>query len=206
MIIHCIPIGHLDANCYVIGCEETKQAAVIDPGGDTAEVQSYLKDMGLSLQYIFNTHAHMDHCAGNDQLREATGAKLVLHRLEADVLSGPRPYFPPSMGFPTEFKPADRLLEDGDIIEVGKIKLKVLHTPGHTQGGMCLVTDGVVFTGDTLFHGSIGRTDFPTGNYDDIIISIKTKLFTLPDETVVYPGHMDKSTIGFERKYNPFFR
>lgn len=206
MNISCIPLGHLEANCYVIECEETKKAAVIDPGGDPSEVISYLKEKGLTLEYIIDTHAHMDHVAGNDPLRDATGAKLLIHRLEADSLNGPRPHISPNMGFPTKFKTPDRLLEEGDIIEVGNIKLKVLHTPGHTRGGICLVSDGVVFTGDTLFNCSIGRSDFTGGNYEDLITSIKTKLLTLPDETLVCPGHMGDSTIGYERKHNPFLR
>ena len=206
MKINCIPLGHLGANCYVIECEETKKAAVIDPGGDPSEVLAYLKDEGLSLEYIVDTHAHMDHVAGNDPLRDATGAKLLIHRMEADTLNGPRPHISPNMGFPTKFKLPDRLLEEGDIIEVGKIKLEVLHTPGHTKGGICLVTDGAVFTGDTLFNCSIGRSDFTGGNYEDLITSIKTKLLKLPDETIVLPGHMGESTIGYERKHNPFLR
>ena len=206
MKINCIPLGHLEANCYVIECEETKKAAVIDPGGDPSEVITYLKEKGLTLEYIIDTHIHMDHIAGNDSLRDATGAKLLMHPLEAEMLNGPRPYFPPAMGFPAKFKEPDRLVEDGDVFEVGNIKFKVLHTPGHTRGGICLVTNGAVFTGDTLFNTSIGRSDFAGGNYEDLIDSIKTKLLTLPDDTLVLPGHMGQSTIGYERKHNPFLR
>lgn len=206
MILKCIIVGSMGANCYVIGCEETKEAAVIDPGGDVKMILDELKLKGLDLKYIINTHGHIDHIGGNDELREATGAKLMIHELDASMLTEPRLNFSGMMGRSKGFKPADTLLTEGDIVEFGSIKLDVLHTPGHTRGGICLLAKGVVFTGDTLFNESIGRTDFPGGNYEDIIKSIMVKLMPLPDETVVYPGHMGESTIGYERKHNPFLR
>lgn len=206
MIVKCIPVGALGANCYLIGCEETKEAAVIDPGGDVQVIVAELKKMGLKAKYIINTHGHIDHIAGDDELREATGAKLMIHELDAPMLVESKGNLSGMVGRSVEFKPADTLLTEGDVIEVGKVKLEVFHTPGHTRGGICLLTQGTVFTGDTLFNESIGRTDFPGGSYDAIINSIKTKLMPLPDETAVYPGHMGASTIGYERKHNPFLR
>lgn len=206
MIIKCIPVGSMGANCYVVGCEETKEAAVIDPGGDVQVILAQLKQMGLNCKHIVNTHGHIDHIAGNDELREATGATLMIHELDAPMLVQARGNLSGMVGRSMEFKPADSLLTDGDVVQVGGVKLEVLHTPGHTRGGICLSTEGVVFTGDTLFNESIGRTDFPGGSYEDIIKSIKVKLMPMPDDTAVYPGHMGDSTIGYERKYNPFLR
>lgn len=206
MIIKCIPVGPMGANCYIVGCNDTKEAVVIDPGGDVARILDFLKDQGLTLKYIVNTHGHIDHIAGNDQLRDATGAQLLVHQLDAPMMENPKLNLSGFMGFEVKLKPADRLLTDGDTLKVGKIKLDILHTPGHTRGGICLVTDGAVFSGDTLFNGSIGRTDFPGGDFDAIINSIKTKLMSLPDDTTVYPGHMGESTVAYERKLNPFLR
>lgn len=206
MIVKCIPVGYMGANCYIFGCEETKEAAVIDPGGDVEMILAELKAQGLKVKYIINTHGHIDHIAGNDELREAAGAELMIHELDAPMLVKARGNLSAMVGGAVEFKPADTMLHEGDVINVGNVKLDVLHTPGHTLGGICLSTKGVVFTGDTLFNESIGRTDFPGGNYEQIINSIKGKLMPFPDETIVHPGHMGSSTIGHERKYNPFLR
>jgi len=206
LFVECIPVGPMGANCYVVACNETKEAAVIDPGGDVDKILDYLKKKDLALKYIINTHGHIDHVAGNDRLREATGAMLLIHELDANMLENTKLNLSAFMGFSTKFRPADRLLVDGDKIEIGKVQLNVIHTPGHTRGGICLNAGEAVFTGDTLFNGSIGRTDFPGGDFDAIINSIKTKLLSLPDDTTVYPGHMGESTIAYERKYNPFLR
>ncbi|MDT3701282.1 MAG: MBL fold metallo-hydrolase [Thermincola sp.] len=206
MILKSIVVGSFGANCYVVGCEETKEAVVIDPGGEVNLILDELKGKGLKVKYIVNTHGHIDHIGGNDELREATGAQVMIHEQDASMLIEPKLNFSGMMGRQEGFRAADTILKEGDVIEFGTIKLKVLHTPGHTKGGICLLTDGLVFTGDTLFNESIGRTDFPGGDYDSIIKSIKEKLMTLPDETIVYPGHMGDSTIAHERKYNPFLR
>jgi len=196
----------MGANCYVVACEETREAAVIDPGGDVARILDYIKKHNLSVKYIIDTHGHIDHIAGNDQLRDATGAKLMIHEQDAAMLEDTKLNLSSFMGFSARFKPADQLLTEGDTIELGTVKLEVIHTPGHTRGGICVVTDGAVFTGDTLFNGSIGRTDLPGGDFEAIINSIKLKLMKLPGDTAVYPGHMGQSTIEYERKYNPFLR
>ncbi len=206
MITECLVVGELGANCYVVGCEKTGEAAVIDPGGDAEKIVGVINKKGLKLKYIINTHGHIDHIAGNDALKEATGAQVLIHELDGEMLTQARHNLSNMVGMPFQFKPADRLLKDGDTIEIGNIKLQVLHTPGHTRGGICLVGEGVVFSGDTLFNLSIGRTDFPGGDYDTIINSIKTKLLSLPDDTAVYPGHMGSSTIGYERNHNSFLR
>jgi len=207
LILKCIPVGAMGANCYLIGCEETKEAVVVDPGGDVKMILDELKRTGLNLKYIINTHGHIDHIEGNDELREATGAELMIHELDAPRLTDAKQNGSGMFGGQVKaFKPADTLLKEGDVINAGNVKLEVLHTPGHTRGGICLLTKGAVLTGDTLFNESIGRTDFQGGNYEDIINSIVTKLMPLSDETAVYPGHMGDSTIGHERRYNPFLR
>jgi len=192
MIIECFKVGWLATNCYVVSCEETKQAAIIDPGLENETeadlILDYIKKNGLQVKYIINTHGHPDHISGNAAMKEATGASILIHETHQGRAN------------------PDQRLKEGDEISVGNFKLKVLHTPGHTKGGISLVGDNVVFTGDTLFAGSIGRTDFAGGSFQEIMQSIKTKLLTLPDNFTVYPGHESFSTIGDEKKYNPFLR
>jgi glyoxylase-like metal-dependent hydrolase (beta-lactamase superfamily II) len=204
MIIRSMQVGPLGANCYIIGCEETRHAAVIDPGGDADKILLALANDQLTLKAIINTHGHFDHVSANKALKEASGAELMIHPEDAAMLThlarGAAQW-----GMRSEDSPEpDRLLADGDSVSVGRITFKVLHTPGHTPGGISLATDKVVFVGDTLFSGSIGRTDFPGGDFDTLIRSIHTKLFTLPDETTVYTGHMEPTSIGKEKRTNPF--
>ena len=200
MIIKSLPVGPLYTNCFIIGCEDTKEAAVVDPGGDSDKILMSLADDKLTLKYIINTHGHFDHVAGNKMLKEATGAKILIHEEDATLLTTP------SMGLSADnLQAADEFMKDGDKITFGNITLEVIHTPGHTLGGVSLYTDGHVFVGDTLFAGSIGRTDFPGGNYDTLINSVKDRLFPLGDEVMVYSGHTAETTIGNEKKYNPFF-
>lgn len=204
MLIKCLVVGMIGSNCYVVGCEKTKQAVVIDPGGEGEKILKYVDAQGLQVKYIINTHGHIDHIGANEDVRDATGAKVLIHEKDAAMLTSSHQNMSMFIGKEVSFKAADKLLTDGDTIEFGEEKLQVIHTPGHTKGGISLAAEGVVFTGDTLFNASIGRTDFEGGNYETIINSIKTKLMSLPDETAVYPGHMGASTIGFERKHNPF--
>lgn len=206
MLIKCIPLGGMGANCYVVACDDTKEALVIDPGGEPRPVLSFVEKEGLKVKYIVNTHGHIDHIMGNDLLKQATGARVLIHELDAEMLQNPRLNLSGFMGGSIKLAQADQLLTEGDTVEVGKVSLEVIHTPGHTRGGICLKGDGVVFTGDTLFAGSIGRSDFPGGSAETLINSIKTKLLPLPDDTAVYPGHMQESTMGEEKKYNPFLR
>ena len=200
MIIKSLPVGPLYTNCFIIGCKDTKEAAVVDPGGDSDKILMLLAEDKLTLKYIINTHGHFDHVAGNKKLKETTGAKILIHEEDATLLTTP------SMGLSADnLQAADEFMKDGDKITFGNITLEVLHTPGHTLGGVSLYTDGHVFVGDTLFAGSIGRTDFPGGNYDTLINSVKDRLFPLGDEVLVYSGHTAETTIGNEKKYNPFF-
>jgi hydroxyacylglutathione hydrolase len=192
MIIKCFKVGWLSTNCYVVGCEENKEAAVIDPGIETEaeakEILDYIKQNGFHIKYIINTHGHPDHVSGNATIKEATGALILIHEAASEQVQ------------------ADRKLRDGDVIHVGNFKLVVLHTPGHTPDGISLLGDNVVFTGDSLFAGSIGRTDFSGGSFQELMKSIKTKLLPLPDNFKVYPGHESSTTIGDEKKYNPFLQ
>ncbi|UCC58001.1 MAG: MBL fold metallo-hydrolase [Candidatus Bathyarchaeum sp.] len=192
MIIKCFTVGWLSTNCYVVGCEETKEAVLIDPGleseREAEEILDFIKQNGFRIKYIINTHGHSDHIAGNTVMKKATGAPLLIHENDASRVH------------------ADRKLRDGDVLHVGSFKLVVLHTPGHTKGGISLLGDKVVFTGDTLFPDAIGRTDFAGGSFEEIIKSIKTKLLPLPDSFKVYPGHYPPTTIGEEKKHNPYLQ
>ncbi|MEG6585596.1 MBL fold metallo-hydrolase [Dendrosporobacter sp. 1207_IL3150] len=197
-------VGHLGTNCYIVTCLETKNTAIIDPGGNAEEIIAYLNGEQLKVICIVNTHGHADHIAANNKLKEATGADVMIHQDDAEMLTSSNRNLSAYIGSSLVLKPADRILKDGDLINVGKIELKVIHTPGHTLGGICLYTDGVLFSGDTLFAESVGRTDFPGGSMGKLISSIKNKLLVLPDETKVLPGHGPETSIGWERSNNPF--
>ena len=207
MIIKSLPVGPIMANCYILGCEETAAAVVIDPGDDVDKILLALAESKLTVNYIINTHGHFDHVGGNRQLKEATGADILIHAGDAPML-GHLKEAAASFGLSSDTSPApDRLLEDGDSLSFGKITLQVLYTPGHSPGGISLYIPGVpgaVFVGDTLFAGSIGRTDLPGGNFDILKRSIHDKLFVLPEAVTVYPGHMGTTTIGREKRTNPF--
>lgn len=206
MIIEVLPVGNLEANCCIIGCEETRQAAVVDPGDEVERVLERLGNLGLKVSAIILTHGHADHIGGVGQLKKATNAPVLIHALDSDMLTNPAKNLSAWIGEQLEFKPADRLLEDKDIIQVGKLTLEVLHTPGHTPGGICLLSGEHVFTGDTLFAQSIGRSDFPGGSHTTLINSIKTKLLILPEDTKVYPGHGPSTTVSKEKRLNPFLQ
>ena len=208
MIFQSLVVGPLQVNCFVLGCEKTGEAIVIDPGGDVDDILQFLAKANLNLKYILNTHSHLDHVGGNADLKENTSAKIIIHSLDAPDITNISSH---GLLFGLRVKdspPADILIEDGDEIVVGEeIKLKTLHTPGHSRGSCSFLLDGydVVFVGDTLFAGSIGRTDLPGGDYNTLINSVRTKLFTLPDDFKALPGHGPQTTIGYEKKYNPFF-
>ena len=206
MILETIEIRAFATNCYLVGCPETREAVIIDPGGEAPRILQVLRKHHFKGLYVINTHGHVDHIAANGEIKEATGAALLIHRLDAPNLTNSKRSMLSFLG--KEAGPgADRVLEEGDIITVGNtVQLKVIHTPGHTPGGICLAGEGLIFTGDTLFAGSIGRTDFPGGSYETLIKSIKDKLLCYHDDLEIYPGHGPSSTIGEERKYNPFLR
>jgi len=208
MFLKRLVVGALETNCYLIACKKTKKTAIIDPGGEE-EVDSILNILqknGFDLKYIINTHGHIDHIAGNNLLKAKTEAVLLIHRLDADMLVDANKNFSSFVGKEICSPPADKLLEEGDEISLGTLKLIAIHTPGHTPGGISLVLNDFVFTGDTLFAGGIGRTDLPGGSYQDLIKSIKEKLLILGDDKVIYPGHGPDSTIGEERRTNPYIK
>jgi len=198
-------VGPIQANCYILGCERTRQSAVIDPGGDVDKILMALAKDNLRCIYIINTHGHFDHSAENRRLKEVTGAQLLIHRADASMIIRQSDSGGMWCMKVDDSPPPDRYAEEGDLITFGDISLEVLYTPGHSMGGISLVTDKMAFVGDTLFAGSIGRTDFPGGDYEGLIRNVREKIFSLGDEVVIYPGHGPKTTVGTERQTNPFF-
>ncbi|HTY09070.1 MAG TPA: MBL fold metallo-hydrolase [Candidatus Edwardsbacteria bacterium] len=202
--------GIVDTNCYVCACPETRVAAIIDPGAfnerEVTAILDTLADNKLTATTILNTHGHFDHVAGDLAIRRATGARLLIHQLDAPLLGSDALNGAAMMGF--SFKPVapDGFLDEGLILSLGRTTLTVLHTPGHTPGGVSLAGEGVLFSGDTLFAASIGRTDLPGGSEQVEIKSIREKLLVLPDDTVVRPGHGPRTTIGREKVANPYLR
>ena len=205
MIVHMLPVGPMQANCYVLECEDTQAAIVIDPGGDAARILSIIEKHNLKLELIVNTHAHVDHIAANSDIKEKTSAELCIHSAEADMLLDSQRNLSFFVGIPVSSPSPDRLLEDGDILKAGNMSLKVIHTPGHSPGGICLLADNFIFTGDLLFAGGIGRYDFPGSSYITLMKSLQ-KVMELDDDLVVCPGHGPKTTIGDERMANPFLQ
>jgi glyoxylase-like metal-dependent hydrolase (beta-lactamase superfamily II) len=203
-------VGHFAVFCYLIGDEESQEALFIDPADDAKMLLAEAKSHGFNkTKYIVNTHSHVDHIMGNAEMVKKTGAKIVIHEEDAGDLVRVPPYLL-DMFDATPSPQADILVKEEDVIQVGQVKLKVIHTPGHSPGGMSLYLDGMVFTGDTLFVGSVGRTDFPGSSWEILEASIRQKLYALPGETVVFPGHnygsQPSSTIQYERRHNPFVR
>ena len=204
MIIEKLEVGPIMANCYIVGCEETRQAVVIDPGDEADHILYTLAGHKLTVKHIINTHGHFDHVSANRQLKEATGADIIIHAADAPMLTSLSD-MAAAFGLSCENSPPpDRTVDEGDIISFGSLEMKVLHTPGHSPGGISLVCGDKVFVGDTLFAGSIGRTDFPGGDFDTLIAAIRRKLFPLGDQVVVYCGHGPETTIGREKRTNPF--
>lgn len=206
MTFDVIVVGPLGVNCSVLGCESTGQAVVVDPGGDAERILAAVQRRGLTVTTIINTHGHFDHVGANLRLKEATGAELLIHAADEPMLS--RVTTVAGMyGMHAENSPApDRLLEDGQVIRFGNHTLQVIHTPGHTPGGCCLYLEAEqkLISGDTLFADGVGRTDLPGGSHEQLVTSIRTRLFTLPDQTEVWPGHGPATTIGHEKRHNPY--
>ena len=201
-----LAVGPLGANCYIIYCEKTLQGAVIDPGGNGKDIIDIINRDNIKLACIINTHGHADHIAANDEIKEATGAPVFIHGADGKMLTSAQGNLSSYIGNNLICQPADRLLTDGEKFMVGEIEFAVIHTPGHTPGGICLLANEILFSGDTLFEQSIGRSDFPGGSHSQLINSIKNKLLVLPDHITVWPGHGPGTTIGDERQTNPFIQ
>ena len=204
MIVEMLHVGPLQTNCYIVGCEDTKEGAIIDPGGSAKHILAEVERLGLEITYVINTHGHFDHTLANKEVVESTGASLAIHSTDAPMLTkGGGALFFGIVGKASP--PADTLLEEGQVLTIGQLELQVLHTPGHSPGSVCLYGEeaGVLFDGDVLFNMGMGRYDLPGGNYSVLMESIR-RLLTLPDETTVYPGHGPATTIGRERRNNPF--
>lgn len=207
MIFEVIPVGPLSVNCYIVGCEQSREGIVVDPGGDVAQIIALVQRHNLKIRAIINTHGHFDHVGGNRQALMAFGARLLIHQADAAML-GRSAEVARKYGVQGDDSPeADAYLDDGMDVSFGTCHLKVLHTPGHTQGGCCLYFEAerIVITGDTLFADSIGRTDLPGGSHEQLLESIRSKLFVLPDDVIAYPGHGQQTTIGHEKRCNPYF-
>jgi len=201
MILEMLETGALAANCYIVGDNSNgskREGMIIDPGAEAERILERVNDLELETKLIVLTHGHRDHIGALSELKEATGAEICLHTAEADVFQTKRSHFQQSP------PPPDRWLNGGDTLEIGALRFLVLHTPGHTPGGICLWGEGVLFSGDTLFNFGIGRYDFPGSSGAQLMDSLHTKLMALPDNTIVYPGHGPSTTIGTERRGNPF--
>jgi len=208
MIIKQLQLGADKVFCYILACEETHEAIIIDPCGDDTKVLALIKEMRIKPLYIVNTHCHPDHTCGNSAVKAATDAEIVMHEADALLLQdkSAKEYFD-RQGFPPS-PPPDRIVQDGDELVFGRYTLRIIHTPGHSPGSICLYVDGNLFTGDALFVGAAGRVDVPGGDFATLIESLTEKIATLPGETVIWPGHdygdSITSTVKREKKENPY--
>jgi glyoxylase-like metal-dependent hydrolase (beta-lactamase superfamily II) len=202
--VHQMSVGPLQVNCFIVSCNKTKEAVVIDPGEEGARILHMVERQGLKVCKVVNTHGHFDHIGANQEVIDATGAELMIHKDDLPILQNARNH---AQVYGLSVSPSpdpDKLVHQGDRFQVGDLSFKVLHTPGHSPGGICLLSEGHLFVGDVLFSGSIGRTDLPGGDFDSLVEGVREQLFSLPDETVVHPGHGPDTTIGRERQMNPF--
>ena len=205
MLIERLVVGMLQCNCYLVGCEETKEGIIIDPGGDATLILDRVEELGLTIKSIVNTHGHIDHIAANRPVKEGTGAQIAIHEDDAEWLVTDQGDYARMLGVSLPGPAADVLLKEGDEIAFGNENLRVIHTPGHSLGGISIVGDGVVFCGDTLFANGVGRVDLPGGSWEILMDTIKTRLLTMPDDATAYTGHGPPTTIGRERQFNPWF-
>ena len=208
MILREFTVGPLQVRAYILACEETLKAIIIDPAGSEKHLADNIKSLGLDLIAIVNTHGHPDHTCGNKRMKELTGAPVLMHRADDELFRDP--------GVVAMFRawgfepapPADGYLEDGQVLKVGNLSFEIMHTPGHSPGSVCIYGQGVIVTGDTLFIDAIGRTDLPGGDYNVLMNSLRTRILPLPDDTLVLPGHdygpKPTDTLGGQKKTNPY--
>ncbi|ODS30948.1 MAG: hydroxyacylglutathione hydrolase (glyoxalase II) [Candidatus Scalindua rubra] len=204
MIIRDVVVGPLEVNCYILGCEDTKEAAIIDPGDNAEGIIKVIKKEGLNPRFIINTHAHFDHVGGVKTIQDHFKIDFFLHEEDLFLIDSVDEQATAFGLNPIPKPDVNKFVNNGDEISLGNNVINVIHTPGHTPGGVCYYVDNNVFVGDTMFAGSIGRTDFPGSSYEMLIKSIKEKLFSLGESTVVYPGHGPSTTIENEKRHNPF--
>ena len=205
LMVRGVVVGVFQENCYIIGSRQSGEAICFDPGDEVDEIRALAREMRMRITRIVCSHAHLDHIMAVRALKEETGAPFLLHQEDLELARQMPASALAMLGRREQPAPdPDAFLADGDDVEIPGISMKVLHTPGHTRGSICLYGGGMLFSGDTLFNGSIGRTDLPGGSYPQIMDSILTRLMELPDETIVRPGHMEQTTIGAERRANPF--
>jgi glyoxylase-like metal-dependent hydrolase (beta-lactamase superfamily II) len=204
MLIRTIPVGPLQVNCFIVGCGKTREAMVIDPGDEGEKILEILSRENLQLKIVVNTHGHFDHIGANRMLVEAAGADLLIHENDVPLMALATQHAA-LYGLTTTLSPnPTRTLVGGETFLVGELEVRVIHTPGHSSGGICLLVGSHLFSGDSLFAGSVGRTDLPGGDHDTLIAGVKQHLLVLPEDTVVHPGHGPDTTIGVEKRYNPF--
>ena len=204
MIFELLTVGMYGANCYIVGSEQTNEAAIIDPGAEFNKIENKIKSLGLTPKIVILTHYHGDHIGAVEEFVEKYGTKVYIHKEDAEALKDSAMNLSKTMFGKDMSIKADVELKDGDEIKLGELTFEIIHTPGHTKGGICIKVGNIMMTGDTLFNNSIGRTDFPGGSFEEIIASIKNKILKYDDETIIYPGHMSPSTIKREKQSNPF--
>jgi len=203
LLIEKMEVGAFAANCYLVACSETKEGVIIDPGAEGKQVVKKAGEMGMAVKYIINTHGHIDHVGSNGEVKKAFAVPVLVHEKDAPMFRSPQASLALFTG-KGKLPAPDQTFRNGDVFSAGRLSIQVLETPGHTPGSVTLDIQGRLFTGDTLFAGSIGRTDLPGGSYQQIIASIKSKILVYNDDTEVYPGHGSLTTVGEERQFNPF--
>jgi len=204
MILEALVVGPLQVNCFIVACESSKEALVIDPGEEGERILSHITALNLQLKMVINTHGHFDHVGANHLLIEKSSAELLIHNADAALLPRAKEHGR-KYGLDVQVSPPPtRLLHGGETLSVGTLKIQVIATPGHTAGGISLLIGEHLFSGDTLFADSVGRTDLPGGNHETLVASIRKGLFVLPDVTIVHPGHGPDTTIGREKRLNPY--